>query len=1122
MKKLQALLQAYDQAKAGPEGAGAEVRARLGKIQDEIKALGAQIATEARASASAGTTYIPYPRYDDAQFFEKINRKKEFAKTMAPPFLKPGAAADFESLVKDKCGDAGGFKLAPHQIFAKNFISPNTPYNGLLLFHGVGVGKSCTAITIAEQFAGDKVFKKPCLVLAPKNLKENFLQQVYTRSKGVYQCTGNTYHRIATEDPFYEKIDRRIRQAVEEKYQCMGFQEFANRMLDLEAGSKDRARYVAKIKNEFSDRVIIIDEVHNIRNEDGGSKIVPPTILEMLQYTERVKLILLTATPMFNEASEIIWLANLLLANDKRALLTQSEVFGKGAGAGAGGLTKRGAAILAQAFRGYVSFMRSENPFSFPMRLFPRLAVRAAAPSLDMMGRAIPAGERLSAERLPLDTSFMSDYQREIYEALEGKERKIREEGGGEGDGEEEEEEEGGRGGGPGRGQGQDEMTNPVLFQAANIVFPGTQKIGKAGFFDCFTLTRNKKLEYKNKKHADFLAPEKIGNYAPKIKTIVDRILNATGVVFVYSYYYEGGLVPLALALEHAGFSRYGGGNFLAGAGAGAGAGKKHLVNGKLATYTILGKQYTNNFQAEVEAARAPSNVYGEDIKVILGTSVAAEGIDFKFIREVHVLEPWYHLNKLEQIVGRAVRNCSHIALPPGERNVTVSFHVNRIMGRARETVDERHYRLAWNKKAAIEQVERILKENSVDCVLNKNVLVFDPGKIGLKIDVTTSQGEVIKNVPVGDVPGKYEAISCAAGQGQGQGPLDTTTFQRSFYSDDISAAVPVVSAVFLDKGVKALTYDQIRARIGGDDVMSDDVLMFTLDYLLTQKIVIGSGSGFRLLYRSNLYMLQPLAIGDTRIPVADRGVGFTPVKQINIDFKSSAAAAAAASAPKAADSVWDPIKALVDKVHEIKADLGIGAGEGAGLEQAFYDFCVDRLSAAEMRALASALMSRPHKPALAAMVSGTWIVPELGWVRDTVDHLVWYHNATGTRVTPRELAGVTDEVLGMGQGQVRRLQDLTGYMVMNQKKMVPQFKLMDKNKSLSLGFVCDQTTTFSIADARQAIEAMDKKKVFSADLKKVQLCKAYEVLLRKEGARFARPVEAAVAVERARTRVQK
>ena len=345
---------------------------------------------------------------------------------------------------------------------------------------------------------------------------------------------------------------------------------------------------------------------------------------------------------------------------------------------------------------------------------------------------------------------------------------------------------------------------------------------------------------------------------------------------------------------------------------------------------------------------------------------------------------------------------------------------------------------------------------------------------------------------------------------------MDTTTFQRSFYSDDISAAVPVVSAVFLDKGVKALTYDQIRARIGGDDVMSDDVLMFTLDYLLTQKIVIGLG--FRLLYRSNLYMLQPLAIGDTRIPVADRGVGFTPVKQINIDFKSSAAAAAAASAsaPKAADSVSDPIKALVDKVQEIKADLGAGAG----LEQAFYDFCVDRLSAAEMRALASALMSRPHKPALAALVSGTWIVQELGWVRDTIDHLVWYHSATGTRVTPRELAGVTDEVLGMGQ--VRRLQDLTGYMVMNQKKMVPQFKLMDKNKSLSLGFVCDQTTTFSIADARQAIEAMDKKKVFSADLKKVQLCKAYEVLLRREGVRFARPVEAAVAVERARTRVQK
>ena len=49
--------------------------------------------------------------------------------------------------------------------------------------------------------------------------------------------------------------------------------------------------------------------------------------------------------------------------------------------------------------------------------------------------------------------------------------------------------------------------------------------------------------------------------------------------------------------------------------------------------------------------------------------------MDFKNIREIHVLEPWYHLNKLEQIVGRGIRFCSHSGLDPQKRNVTVYLH---------------------------------------------------------------------------------------------------------------------------------------------------------------------------------------------------------------------------------------------------------------------------------------------------------------------------------------------------------------------------------------------------------------------------------------------------------------
>ena len=896
---------------------------------------------------------------------------------------------------------------------------------------------------------------------------------MYNKRKGVQQCTGNTYHKIATEDPYYDKIDKKIRDVIDEKYQCMGFLEFANRVRDLETSSKNRARYIAKIKLEYSDRVIIIDEVHNIRNNDKCQKIVPPKILEVLQYAERVKLVLLTATPMFNEASEIVWLVNLLLANDNRKLIQQGDIFNSAKSGSELVLTSTGKKNLAAAIRGYISYMRSENPFSFPMRLFPNQSV-SPIPILDIKGNPIPAKKRLS-NKFVLDTSFMSDYQREIYENLESIHKTVDD----------------------------DDTTNSVLFQASNIVYPGTTRIGKHGFEDCFTMMRNKKIEYRNREHEGFLSPEKIGKYAPKIKTIIDRILNSTGVIFVYSYYYEGGLVPIALALEHAGFTRYGGSNYLTGSG----THKKRLINGKLATYTILGKQYTNNFHAEVEAARADSNVYGEDIKVILGTSVAAEGIDFRFIREVHILEPWYHLNKLEQIVGRAVRNCSHVALPPSERNVTISYHANRILGRERETVDERHYRLAQTKKIAIDEIETILKENSVDCVLNENALVFDPKRLNIKMDIVTSQGEEIKSVPVGDVQGKYSSIKCVAAPFKSGHAIDDSTFNKSFYLDDVLSKISIVGDIFLDPSVKSLSYNQIRSKVPLQ-VASDDVLMFTLDYMLTQKVPI---SNFRLIYRSNLYMLQPLDITDTRIPVSDRGITFAPVKQTNIRLLPSTTNAASSS--KLAHKDSNPIEFIIDQVQHIKAELG----NVNGYDAVYFEYVVDRLDNAMLRSVAASQVAAVPGPIQNALVSGNWYIPETGWVRDTVDHSKWYKATTGSIVTPRELANYTD----MPVIVPRLLHDLTGYMVMDHAKHMPRFKLVDKNKQLSLGFVCDQTTTFSIAHAKDAIEAMDKKKHFDVnkEMNKKTRCMLYEVLLRKENVNFARPVEATMALARKSTK---
>ena len=50
-----------------------------------------------------------------------------------------------------------------------------------------------------------------------------------------------------------------------------------------------------------------------------------------------------------------------------------------------------------------------------------------------------------------------------------------------------------------------------------------------------------------------------------------------------------------------------------------------------------------------------------------------------KNIREIHILEPWYHLKKLEQVIGRGVRYCSHKDLEEHEKNVTIYLYASLI-----------------------------------------------------------------------------------------------------------------------------------------------------------------------------------------------------------------------------------------------------------------------------------------------------------------------------------------------------------------------------------------------------------------------------------------------------------
>jgi SNF2 family DNA or RNA helicase len=112
-------------------------------------------------------------------------------------------------------------------------------------------------------------------------------------------------------------------------------------------------------------------------------------------------------------------------------------------------------------------------------------------------------------------------------------------------------------------------------------------------------------------------------------------------------------------------------------------------------------------------------NVYGRIVKIIMLSPAGAEGITLKNTRQVHILEPFWNEARIEQIMGRAVRFCVHKDLPMEERKVDV-FRYKMVRKSGKETADEKMERISRKKNNLLLSFVEAVKEAAVDCELFK------------------------------------------------------------------------------------------------------------------------------------------------------------------------------------------------------------------------------------------------------------------------------------------------------------------------------------------------------------------------------------------------------------------
>ena len=112
-------------------------------------------------------------------------------------------------------------------------------------------------------------------------------------------------------------------------------------------------------------------------------------------------------------------------------------------------------------------------------------------------------------------------------------------------------------------------------------------------------------------------------------------------------------------------------------------------------------------------------NRYAKIIKIILISPAGTEGITLRNVRQVHIVEPYWNEVRIEQIIGRAHRYCVHEDLPMDERIVDI-FRYKMVRNNNIETTDERMESIARKKMNLLESFNDAIKEVAIDCELFK------------------------------------------------------------------------------------------------------------------------------------------------------------------------------------------------------------------------------------------------------------------------------------------------------------------------------------------------------------------------------------------------------------------
>lgn len=668
----------------------------------------------------------------------------------------------YKNLSNEEICKSTDINLGPQQKFMGQIMSQNTNFNNILVYHGLGSGKTCTSIVIGESLKNSS--NKNMIYTVPAPLVEQYFEEITgeIRNGKFFSCPsfcivkngGKTERDFYVSDNQNRLLSRKFLELERNETKLLSFfdnpTEFKKLQDEIDRLKRDLQNYQKSLRSKIlrtfeivshqtfvnqlyktdknkqfikgerltnfnsalftENGLLVIDEIQRLVSDSGTFY---KKLYNSLKYYfhPKLKLVLMSATPIYDNPYELALTMNLLRPRlnfplDKNTFFdffigeyNEEEDSCKQ------GLKKYindksciiNKDLLRYLCSGYVSYFKGGNPNAYP---YKRII------TLEHVFSNSHKSEYLDALRSDVKKDKIGnreDNYNEYENILLGNVNT----------------------------ESEDKISGMYVTtqQYSNIYFPkaskevnSTVKTKQIGLEKFKSVLKTTSLDSFSAKI------EFIKRYSTKFASIIELSLASNGPVFIFSNWLSHGVEPLAAILEMFGLVSFE---------------KEDKGKGKFFVWSSDTKAKDKD-NVIIKKARNTFNSFenkdGSKLKIILGTRSVMEGVSFKNVKQVHITEPWWNESRIEQILARASRYCSHSSLNIEEQYVDIYRHYSTFAGPDEEakkmlleTIGKEDFKdlhvlgfdvkmfIASDKKFFINtELNNILKEVSIDFNLNE------------------------------------------------------------------------------------------------------------------------------------------------------------------------------------------------------------------------------------------------------------------------------------------------------------------------------------------------------------------------------------------------------------------